>query len=84
MAVLSDADIIANNSIGVRLDEFRRLLESRCDNLGISRSLESRIAQLVEVPDAKDLALVLVLALQTAPLAMPFPKWLWNHSARSL
>jgi hypothetical protein len=36
MSALSDADIIANNPIGGALNEFRRLLEAKCKDLGIS------------------------------------------------
>lgn len=36
MSVLSDADIIARNPIGKRLDGFRLLFTSKCYALGIS------------------------------------------------
>jgi hypothetical protein len=50
MAALSNADIIAQNPIGTRLNGFRLLLGSRCDELGISGvdDQRSRIARLVE------------------------------------
>jgi hypothetical protein len=49
-AALSNAEIIAKNPIGTRLNEFRLLLGSRCDELGISGvdDQRSRIARLVE------------------------------------
>jgi hypothetical protein len=36
MGVFSDADVIANNPIRDGLNEFRRLLEAKCKDLGIS------------------------------------------------
>ncbi|KAJ8071763.1 hypothetical protein OCU04_002079 [Sclerotinia nivalis] len=66
MSSLSDTDIIAQNPIGNGLDGFRRLFKEKCKDLGISE-----VEQLVETSrtDAKDLALKLIIALQTIPLA---------------
>jgi hypothetical protein len=43
MSAFSDKDIIANNPIGDSLNEIRRLLKSKCKDLGISW-----VGQLVE------------------------------------
>lgn len=49
MPVAFDTEIIARHPIGTGLDDFRLLLKSRCDELGISgvEDHESRISQLV-------------------------------------
>jgi hypothetical protein len=44
MSAFSDADVIANNPIGDGLNEFRRLLEAKCKDLGISG-----VRELVEI-----------------------------------
>ncbi|KAF7863216.1 hypothetical protein EAF04_007298 [Stromatinia cepivora] len=66
MSSLSDADIIAQNPIGNGLDDFRCLFKEKCKDLGVSE-----IEQLVETSrkDAKELALELLMALGSIPLA---------------
>jgi hypothetical protein len=85
MNVLSDADIIAKNSIGNGLDAFRSLFRAKCKDLGISdvrelaetsgigRSKQPLAnSQLIRV-GARDLALELILALQSIPLSRALP-----------
>jgi hypothetical protein len=77
MSALSDADIIAKNQSGNGLEAFRRLSRAKCNDLGISevrqlvetsgtRKSKQPLAnsQLICV-GAKDLALELILALQS-------------------
>jgi hypothetical protein len=85
MSVLSDADIIAKNQIGNGLDTFRRLSRAKCEDLGISevRQLVETSgpgkpkqplanSKLICV-GARDLALELILALQSIPLTRALP-----------
>ena len=65
ISVLSDADIIAKNPIGNGLDAVRRLFGKKCKDLGFSE-----VRQLAETTDiGRDLALELILALQSIPLS---------------
>jgi hypothetical protein len=85
MNVLPDANIIAKNPIGNGLDAFHRLFGEKCKDLGISEvkqlaetsgtgKLKQSLAnsKLICVA-ARDLALELILALQSIPLTRVLP-----------
>ncbi|KAJ9641091.1 hypothetical protein H2199_005759 [Coniosporium tulheliwenetii] len=68
MSAPSDADIIAKNPIGNGLERFRRHSRAKCKDLGISE-----VRHLAETSGATDLALELILALQSISLARVLP-----------
>jgi hypothetical protein len=85
MSVLSNADIIAENPIGNGLDAFRRLFGAKCKDLGISevrelaetsgigKSKQPLVDSKLICVGARDLALELILALQSIPLSRTLP-----------